>query len=56
MPSWIINLRDVVWAAVLSALLVTATIVVAIVAPEAVGLILGLGISSITLALLSQRV
>ena len=55
MPLWLIKLRDVVWPAVLSAVLVVADIVLAIVLPDAVGLIVALGAGAVSLALLAQR-
>jgi hypothetical protein len=55
MPLWLIRLRDVVWPAVFSAVLIVADIIIALVLPNAVGLIIALGAGAISLALLAQR-
>ena len=49
------RLRDVVWPAVLAALLAPAAIIVAIAAPEMVSLTLSLGLAGVTMALLATR-
>lgn len=52
MSSWLMRLRDLVWPAIFSVLLLVVAIVVAFFAPS-LALVLGLG--SISLALLAQR-
>jgi hypothetical protein len=52
MSSWIIRLRDLVWPAVLSVALVTASVVVSFFAPS-VAIVLGLG--GVSFAILAQR-
>ena len=48
-------LRDIMWLAVFALVLGVACLVVAIINPDAVGTIAGLGLSGVTLALLAQR-
>jgi hypothetical protein len=55
-PSWFYRLRDVVWIAVFAFLLAVATPIVAFLLPDALTLVVGLGLSAITIALLAQRV
>lgn len=56
MNSWLIRLRDVVWTAVFAVALAVASILVALVVPSAISVVLALGLSSVSLALLSWRV
>lgn len=56
MNSWLIRLRDVVWTAVFAVALAVASILVALVVPSALSVVLALGLSSVSLALLSWRV
>jgi uncharacterized membrane protein len=56
MPSWLVRLRDVVWTAVLSVILLVAGLVVAIFVPDYPALAIVLGIGSVSLSLLSTRV
>lgn len=50
------RLREVVWIAVATFVMAVATPIVAILMPESLTLVVGLGLSSVALALLSQRV
>ena len=56
MNSWLIRLRDVVWTAVFAVALAVASILVALIVPSAISVVLALGLSSVSLALLSWRV
>jgi hypothetical protein len=56
MNSWIVRLKDVVWTAVFAVALAVLSILVALVVPSAISLVLALGLSSVSLALLSWRV
>ena len=56
MPSWLIKIRDIVWSSVFAVVLSIAAVVVAIIAPDAVALVLSLGLGAVTSALLAQRV
>jgi hypothetical protein len=55
MPSWLIQLRDIVWSSLLAAIFALAAIVVALVAPAQSPLATVLGLNAITFALLSLR-
>lgn len=48
-------LRDLVWPAVIAVLLGVATVTVALVAPDRLSLVLGLGLTAVTSALLAAR-
>jgi hypothetical protein len=50
------RLRDVVWSAVLAFAFAVLTPIVAIFSPENIALVVGLGLSSASLAILSHRV
>jgi len=50
------RLRDVVWSAVLAFAFAVLTPIIAIVSPGNIGLVVGLGLSSISLAILSHRI
>ena len=50
-----LDLRSIVWPAVLSAASSLAAVLVALIAPESQELVLALGLSSISLGLLAQR-
>jgi len=56
MPSWIISLRNVVWSSVLSVVLSGVAVVVALSNPQAIALVIALGLSAVVLALLAQKV
>jgi hypothetical protein len=56
MNSWIVRLKDVVWTAVFAVALAVLSILVALIVPSAISLVLALGLSSVSLALLSWRV
>ena len=56
MNSWLIRLKDVVWTAVFAVALAVVAILVAIIVPSALSLVIALGLSSVSLALLSWRV
>jgi hypothetical protein len=56
MPSWLIRIRDIIWSSVFAVVLVAASILVALVFPEAVSLSIALGLGAVTAALLAQRV
>ena len=56
MPSWLIRIRDIVWSSVFAVVLTAASIIVAVVAPEAVSLAISLGLGAVVSALLAQRV
>lgn len=55
MQKLLARLRDVVWPAVLAAVLAPLAVVVALVAPEMVSLTLSLGLAGVTMALLATR-
>lgn len=55
MPSWLIRLRDVVWTAVLSVVLLVVAIALAVFLPGSL-LPVVLGLGSVSCALLAQRV
>jgi hypothetical protein len=55
MPGWLIRLRDIVWPAVLSVVLVVVAVFLAIVDPAAATLPIVLAVSAVALALLAQR-
>jgi hypothetical protein len=55
MPNWWIIVRDIVWASVFAVLAVILTILVAIFAPTNLGLIIGAGLSAISLSILALR-
>jgi hypothetical protein len=50
------RLRDVVWSAVFAFAFAVLTPIVAIFSPENVVLVAGLGLSSVSLAILSHRI
>jgi hypothetical protein len=52
MSSWLIRLRDLVWPAIISVILVSASVIVAFFAPS-IAVVLGLG--GVSFALLAQR-
>jgi hypothetical protein len=56
MNSWIVRLKDVVWTAVFAVALAVVAILVALIVPSAITLVIALGLSSVSLALLSWRV
>jgi hypothetical protein len=55
MPTWFIRLSDIVWPAVIAGILAVVDIIIAIASPTSLGVILALGISAVTFALLAQR-
>ena len=55
MPNWWIIVRDIVWTSIFAILAVILTVLVAIFAPTNLGLIIGLGFSAVSLAILSLR-
>lgn len=56
MPSWLIKIRDIIWSSVFAVVLSVAAVLVAIIAPDAVALVVALGAGAVTSALLAQRV
>lgn len=56
MPSWLIKIRDIVWSSVFAVVLAVAAVLTAIIAPDAVALVIALASGSVTSALLAQRV
>jgi hypothetical protein len=56
MNSWIVRLKDVVWTAVFAVALAVVAILVSLIVPSAISLVLALGLTSVSLALLSWRV
>lgn len=56
MPSWLIKIRDIIWSSVFAVALSVASILVAVIAPDAVSLAISLGLGAVTSALLAQRV
>jgi hypothetical protein len=55
MPSWWIRVRDIVWTSVFAVVFTGITVVSAILVPNNIGLIVGAGLSAVTLAILSLR-
>jgi len=55
MPSWLILLRDLVWSSIFAILAVIATVLIALFVPNNIGLILGTGLSAISLSILALR-
>jgi hypothetical protein len=55
MPSWLIRVRDIVWTSVFAVIFVIIAVLTAILAPNSIGLIIGAGFASITMAILSLR-
>jgi len=55
MPNWWIIVRDIVWTSIFAILAVILTVLVAFFAPTNLGLIIGMGISAVSLAILSLR-
>jgi hypothetical protein len=55
MPGWLIRLRDIVWPAVLSVVLLALAVILAIVDPAAATLPIVLVVGAVALALLAQR-
>lgn len=49
------RLRELVWPAVIAAVLGPLAIIVAIVSPESIGLVVALGSTAITMATLANR-
>lgn len=52
----LLRLRDVVWSAVFSFAFAVSTPIVAIFVPDSIALVVGLGLSSVALSILSHRV
>jgi hypothetical protein len=55
MPSWLIRVRDIVWTSVFAVILTVIAVFTAFLAPNNIGLIVGAGLSAVTLAILSLR-
>lgn len=55
MPSWLIRVRDIVWTSVFAVVLAIIAVLTAILVPNDIGLIVGAGFASITMAILSLR-
>jgi hypothetical protein len=55
MPSWLIRVRDIVWTSVFAVISVIIAVLTAFLNPNAVGVIVGAGLSAIALAILSLR-
>jgi len=56
MPGWLIRLRDIVWVSVISVLLAVVAIVLAVASIGSPVLPVVFGLTSISMALLAQRV
>lgn len=55
MPSWLIRIRDVVWAAVFAVIFIAGSVVVAVILPDYSALAVVLGLAGVSSALLSLR-
>jgi hypothetical protein len=55
MPDWFSRLRDLVWPAVLAAVLAGASVIAAFLASERPVLALSLGLAAVTMGLLATR-
>lgn len=55
MPDWLTRLRDMVWPAVLSAVLVTLNVILALWGTESLVLGISLGSGAIAMAILATR-
>lgn len=55
MPSWLIRVRDIVWTSVFAVVLAIIAVFSAILVPNNIGLIIGAGFASVTMAILSLR-
>lgn len=56
MPGWLIKLRDVVWVSVIAVVLAVVAIVLAVANVGSPTLPIVFGLTSVTMALLAQRV
>jgi hypothetical protein len=56
MPGWLIRLRDIVWISVISVLLAVVAVVLAVANVGSPTLPIVIGLSSVSMALLAQRV
>lgn len=55
MPDWFSRLRDLVWPAVIAAVLAGASVIAALSAPERPVVALSLGLAGVTMGLLATR-
>lgn len=55
MPMWFVKLRDVVWASVLAVVFTVVATLVAVFAPDAIGVSIPFALTGVTFALLAQR-
>lgn len=55
MPSWLIRIRDVVWAAVFTVVFIVGSIVIAVILPGYSALAVVLAIAGVSSALLALR-
>ncbi len=55
MPSWWIRVRDIVWTSVFAVVCVLVAVFSALFVPNSIELVVGAGLSAVSLAILSLR-